>query len=147
MSHFDSSKLDWVSYNLGVIVGFAECVGAGVKKIALSASMTWEQYESIKDDVKRIAEENHSKFYVDDDFLETLLFPAEYTRGKVVIHLYKEQKINDEYLALKDKKRKHEDEETYTKDVQREVAWAFGRLLSYDDEAIERRFKVMGHSP
>ena len=147
MSHFDSSKLDWVSYNLGVIVGFAECVGAGVKKIALSASMTWEQYESIKDDVKRIAEENHSKFYVDDDFLETLLFPAEYTRGKVVIHLYKEQKINDEYLALKDKKRKHEDEGTYTKDVQREVAWAFGRLLSYDDEAIERRFKVMGHSP
>ena len=147
MSHFDSSKLDWVSYNLGVIVGFAECVGAGVKKIALSASMTREQYESIKDDVKLIAEENHSKLYIDEDFLETLLFPAEYTRGKVVIHLFKDQKINDEYLALKDKKRKHEGEGTYTMDVQREVAWAFGRLLSYDDEAIERRFKIMGLTP
>lgn len=147
MSHFDSSKLDWVSYNLGVIVGFAECVGAGVKKIALSASMTREQYDSIKEDTRLIAEENHSKLYVDEDFLETLLFPAEYTTGKIVIHIYKDQKNNDEYLALKEKKKNHEVAGTYTMDVQREVAWAFGRLLSYDDEAINRRFEIMGLTP
>jgi len=144
MSHFDSSKLDWISYNLGVIVGFAECVGAGVKKIALSASMTREQYDSIKEDTKLIAVENHSKLYVDDEFLETLLFPAEYTKGKIVIHIFKDQEINDEYLALKEKKKTHEAAGTYTMDVQREVAWAFGRLLSYNDEAINRRFEIMG---
>jgi hypothetical protein len=147
MSHFDSSKLDWVSYNLGIIVGFAECVGAGIKKIALSASMTHEQYESIKEDVKLIAVENHSKLYVDNNFLETLLFPAEYTKGKIVIHIYKDKKINDEYLALKEKKKTHEKAGTYTMDVQREVAWTFGKLLSYDDEAINRRFEIMGAKP
>ena len=74
MSQFDSSKLDWVSYNLGVIQGFAECVGSGVKKIALSASMTRKQYDSVIEDVKLIAKENYSKIYVDESFLETLLF-------------------------------------------------------------------------
>ena len=147
MSHFDSSKLDWVSYNLGVIQGFAECVGSGVKKIALSASMTREQYETIIENTKLIAKDNHSKLYVDEDFLETLLFPPEYTRGKIVIHIYKDQTVNDEYLSLKEKKRKHEAAGTYTMETQHEVAWAFGRLLSYDDEGIKRRFEVMGYTP
>jgi len=147
MSQFDSSKLDWVSYNLGVIQGFAECVGAGVKKIALSASMTRKQYDSVIEDVKLIAKENYSKIYVDESFLETLLFPVEYTSGKIVIHIYKDQRINDEYLALKEKKRKHEATGTYTMDIQREVAWTFGKLLSYSDEAITRRYEIMGYTP
>lgn len=144
MSHFDSSKLDWISYNLGVIQGFSECVGAGVKKLALSASMSREQYESVIENVKLIAKDNYSKIYVDENFLETLLFPVEYTRGKIVIHIFKDQEINEEYLKLKEKKKKHELDGTYTMEVQREIAWAFGKLLSYSDEAIKRRYKIMG---
>ena len=138
---FDSSKLDWKSYNLGVIMGFAECVGAGVKKLALSASMIREKYDSIIEDTKLIAIENGVKLYTDEDFLETILFPAAYTRGKVVIHLYLDQSTNDEYLALKEKRRKHEEAGTLTDAVQNELAWGLGRLLSYSDEAIERRLK------
>ena len=139
---FDSSKLDWRSYNLGVIMGFAECVGAGVKKLALSASMTRERYETIIEDVKLIAKENATMLYTDDDFLETILFPAEYTRGKIVIHLYLDQETNDEYLALKEKKRTHEEKGILSDQVKHELAWGLGKLLSYSDEAIERRLKL-----
>jgi hypothetical protein len=138
---FDSSKLDWKSYNLGVIMGFAECVGAGVKKLGLSASMSSDEYDMIIDDVKLIAKDNRVLLYTDEDFLETVLFPAAYTRGKTVIHIYQNQSTNDEYLELHDKKRMHEAAGTLTDEIQRELAWSLGRLLSYSDEAIQRRLK------
>ena len=134
---FDSGTLDTRSYNLGMIYAFAECVGSGVKRLALSPAMTEVQLEEIEGDLHLITEEYGLVLHVDRDFLETRLFNPEYTRGRVVVHIAAEQGTIDEYLGLKESKARHEDAGTLTDDVEVEVAWRMGRLLSYSDEAIE----------
>lgn len=142
---FDRSKLDWKSYQLGVISAFAEVVDNGCKRLALSSPMTREQFESVIDDARLIAGERGLILYVDDDFLETILFDHEPIRGKTVIHILAEQATVDEYLGLKEKKRRHAEAGTLTGDVEHEVAWGLGRLLSYDDDSIKRLLKKQGH--
>ncbi len=135
---FDSSHLDAPSYHLGMIYAFSEVVASGCKRLALSPAMTEEQLEAIIDQVRLIAREYDLVLDVDDDFLTTKLFNPEYTRGKYVIHMAAEQATIDEYKALKEFKRKHIEAGTMTEDVEQEIAWKLGRLLSYSDEAIER---------
>jgi hypothetical protein len=134
---FDSGKLDPRSYNLGMIYAFAECVGSGVKRLALSPALTEAQLEEILGDVRLVAEEFGLVLHIDRDFLETRLFNPEYTRGRIVVHIAAKQETIDEYLGLKDYKGRHEDAGTLTDEVEVEVARRMGRLLSYSDEAIE----------
>jgi hypothetical protein len=134
---FDSGKLDPRSYNLGMIYAFAECVGSGVKRLALSPALTEAQLEEIQGDVRLIAEEFGLVLHVDRDFLETRLFNPEYTRGRVVVQIAAEQGTIDEYLGLKEYKGRHEEAGALTDEVEVEVAWRMGRFLSYSDEAIE----------
>ncbi|HUS79151.1 MAG TPA: hypothetical protein VM050_10905 [Patescibacteria group bacterium] len=140
---FDRSKFDWVSYQMGVIAAFAEVVGNGCKRLALSSPMTRERLDSIIDDVSLIAHERGIVLHVDEDFLETQLFDPEHTRGKHVIHIAADQGVVDEYMAMKALKRRHEEDGTLG-EVENELAWGIGRLLSYDDGSIERLLREPG---
>jgi hypothetical protein len=133
---FDSSILDQRSYQLGMIYAFAEIVGSGCKRLALSPALTVEQFNAIWDDVTLIAEEFDLVLDVDDDFLNTRLFNPEYTKGKRVIHLAAERATLDEYRRLKELRKRCLEEGALTEEVDLELAWGLGRLLSYSDEAI-----------
>ena len=74
---FDSGSLDKRSYQLGIIYAFAEIVGSGCKRLALSPTLTLEEFEAIWEDVTLIAEEYDLTLDVDDDFLATRLFNPE----------------------------------------------------------------------
>ena len=129
-ARFDSGVLDHRSYQLGMIYAFAEMVGSGVKRLALSPALTGDQFEDIIREVRLIAEEYNLILNVDRDFLETRLFNPEYTRGKMVIHLAAERATIDEYEALKERKRGHLEAGTLTEDAELEIARGLGRLLS-----------------
>jgi hypothetical protein len=133
---FDTGQLDKRSYDLGMIYAFTECVSSGVKRIGLSPPQTEKELERIIDDVKLITAEYNITYYVDHDFIETLLFNPDYTRGKIVIHLSENQQTVNEYKALKNEKINHAKNGTLTKKVEKEIARKLGKLLSYSDEAI-----------
>jgi hypothetical protein len=138
---FDSGVLDQRSYQLGMIYAFAEMVGSGVKRLALSPTLTKEQFEDIKREVRLIAEEYNLVLHVDREFLETRLFNPEYTRGKIVIHLAAERTTVDEYESLKERKRRHLEAGTLTEEVELEIARGLGLLLSYSEESIRHLFE------
>jgi len=138
MARFDLDKLDRRSYNLGMIYAFAEVVGSGVKRLGLSPPLTEEEYESVIDDTRLIADEYGVTLHTDRDFLETLLFNPEFTRGKIVINLANSRETLDEYLRLKERKRRLEESGGLTRMKDEEIARGLGALLSYSEEAIER---------
>lgn len=138
-------EIDWRSHQLGAIAAFAEVVDNGCKRLALSSPMTGEQFDSVIEDIREIAAKRDLILHVDDDFLETILFDHEPIRGKTVIHIVAEQATVDEYLGLKEKKRGHVEAGTLTDDVEHEVAWGLGRLLSYNDDSIKRLLRKRGH--
>jgi len=138
MAGFDLEKLDRRSYNLGMIYAFSEVVGSGVKRLGLSPPLTEEEYENVIDDTRLIAEEYGVTLHTDRDFLETLLFNPEYTRGMIVIHLADSRETLDEYLRLKERKKRMEESGELTRMREEEIARGLGALLSYSEEAIER---------
>ena len=138
-------EIDWRSHQLGAIAAFAEVVDNGCKRLALSSPMTGEQFDSVIEDIREVAAKRDLILHVDDDFLETILFDHEPIRGKTMIHIVAEQATVDEYLGLKEKKRRHAEAGTLTDDVEHEVAWGLGRLLSYDDDSIKRLLRKRGH--
>ena len=137
MAGFDSGKLDRRSYNLGMIYAFAEVVGSGVKRLGLSPPLTEEEYENIIDDTRLIAEEYGVTLHTDRDFLETLLFNPEFTRGRIVIHLADSRDTLDEYLRLKERKRRLEESGGLTRMKEEEIARGLGVLLSYSEEVVD----------
>ena len=138
MARFDLDKLDRRSYNLGMIYAFAEVVGSGVKRLGLSPPLTEDEYDNVIDDTRLIADEYGVTLHTDRDFLETLLFNPEYTRGRIVIHLADSRETLDEYLRLKERKRRLEESGELTRMKKVEIARGLGALLSYSEEAIER---------
>lgn len=139
------NNVDWRSHQLGAIAAFAEVVDNGCKRLALSSPMTEKQFKSVIDDIRNIAGGRGLILHVDDEFLETVLFDHEPIRGKTVIHVVKEQATVDEYNGLKEKKRRHMEKGTLTEEVELEIAWGLGRLLSYDDDSIKRLLKKRGY--
>ncbi len=141
MATFDLGKLDRRSYNLGMIYAFAEVVGSGVKRLGLSPPLTETEYENVIEDTRLIAEEYGVTLHTDRGFLETLLFNPEYTRGRIVIHLADSRETLDEYLCLKDRKKRLEESGELTRMKEEEIARGLGALLSYSEETVERLLK------
>jgi hypothetical protein len=137
MARFDMGKLDRHSYNLGMIYAFAEVVGSGVKRLGLSPPLAEEEYENVIDDTRLIAEEYGVTLHTDRDFLETLLFNPEYTRGKIVIHLADSRETLDEYLRIKERKKRLEESGQLTRMKEEEIARGLGALLSYSEETVD----------
>jgi len=129
--------IDQRSYQLGVIGGFAEVVGLGVKRLALSSPMPPEDMDALIDEAEKIIARNDALSFREMDFLVTDLFPGEITEGQHVILIYNDP-VKDEYMALKERKQKLIDEGRYEGEERKEIAREMGRLLSYPEERIER---------
>lgn len=129
--------IDPRSYQLGVIGAFAEVVGVGVKRLALSSPMTPAEMDSLIDEAEKIVARNDAEAYRETDLLVTDLFPAEITEGMHVIIIYNDP-VLDEYRALKERKQSLVDEGRYEGEARKEIAREMGRLLSYPEARIER---------
>jgi len=125
-------NFDLDSYYLGMNYAFIEVVASGCKRLALSPPLTEEEHRELKEPTRLIAEEYGVLMKADGDFLTTRLFNPEYTRGKIVVLFAHDEGVLREYDALKDLKSR------VGNAVETEVALRFGRLLSYDDETINR---------
>jgi hypothetical protein len=128
-------SIDQRSYNLGGIGAFAEMVGAGVKKLALSAPLDPEEMDVIVGEAERIAANHGVEVYRESDFLVTDLFSASLTEGKDVLLICHES-TRREYLELKARKQRLVDAGSYDADARVGVATRMGELLSYSEEKI-----------
>ena len=126
-----------LSYYAGTISTSAEFVSYGCKKLALSATLSEEELTVLLPHAQQKAKEYGIPIYVEKDLLVTPLFSSTIAEGKTVILFGYNQDVLDEYFAIKAFREKAVDEERLG-DVEEELAWRFGRLLSYTDETIER---------
>jgi hypothetical protein len=131
-----TASIDRRSYRLGGIGAFAEMVGAGVKRLALSAPMDPVEMDALIEDATRIAADNGAEVYRENDFLVTDLFPAALTEGKHVLLIYRGT-TKQEYLDLKARKSQLVGAGEYVGQSRVAVARRFGDLLSYSDHKID----------
>jgi hypothetical protein len=129
------------SYLVGINTAFAEVVGAGCKRLALSSPLTDEQFKAVYEGTKASAEEYKTTLHVEKDLLVTLLFPADIAKGLTVILIAHDEGVIKEYKNLKALRSRHQKAGTLTREVELEIARSFGKLLSYDDASIERLTK------
>lgn len=132
-------KMDAYSYQCGVIDAFNEVVKAGVKRLALSHPVdTLEQAQALLPFSEEICKQYGNRCYLEESLLITDLFPAELNEGKYNILYYRDEADFQRYLRLKEEKQQLIQQGAYCGEARRRIAFEFGRLLSYSDEAIER---------
>jgi len=131
-------NLDLPSFQLGKMYVFSEIVGAGVKELALSPPLIPEDMEDIMEGASEIADEFNVHLFLEKDILITDLFDKKFTRGKHVLLIYKDPAVKDAYLTLKAEKQKLVDAGQYERQARKEIAREMGRLLSYQEDFIER---------
>jgi len=127
---------DLVSYHAGVNMAFAEVVGAGCKRLALSSPYDPELAEKMMEPTMVAAETYGVELKVETDLLKSKLFPEDIAEGKTVIMIAQSREVLDEYMRLKDMKRKSA-AKGHPAETELDIARAFGRLLSYSEERIE----------
>ena len=128
--------IDRRSYALGAIGAFAEMVGGGVKRLALSEVLTPEEADGMIAEAERIAERNHARIYREPDLIVTDLFPADVAKDRHVLVIYRGTTLDD-YQSLKRDRADLVRTGQYGGAARREIAWRFGKLLSYPDARIE----------
>ena len=129
---------DAFSYKLGAADCFCEMVRAGVKRLALAHPCnTKEERDQYLPYFEKLCGEYGVKLYVEDVPLLTDLFPLSMNRGKFNAIFYQEEAVLQEYLGLKAEKEQALKEGTYDQ-KRRDIAWRYGKLLSYTDEGIRR---------
>ncbi|MFC2158732.1 hypothetical protein ACFLT9_12930 [Acidobacteriota bacterium] len=126
-----------LSYTSGSLATAAEFVGVGCKKLALSPTLSEDQLEVLLPVAEREAGSNRIPIFVERSLLVTKLFPSDVAKDKIVILMAHTQAVLDEYFRIK-ADRVQAEEEGLLSDIEDELAWRFGKLLSYTDETIER---------
>ena len=130
--------IDTFSYELGAADCFCEMVRAGVKRLALAhpcdSPQERDQYLPYFEELCR---KYGVKLYVEDEAFLTDLFPLSLNQGKYNALFYQEDSALQEYLALKGEKKAALAQGTYGQ-ARRDIAWRYGRLLSYTEEGIQR---------
>lgn len=130
--------IDHFSYELGAADCFCEMVRAGVKRLALAhpcdSPQERDQYLPYFEELCR---KYGVKLYVEDEAFLTDLFPLSLNQGKYNALFYQEGSALQEYLALKGEKKAALAQGAYGQ-ARRDIAWRFGKLLSYTDEGIQR---------
>jgi len=127
---------DIVSYHAGVNMAFAEVVGAGCKRLALSSPYDPELAEKMMEPTRVAAETYGVELKVETDLLVSKLFPKDIAEGKTVIMIAQSGEALDEYKRLKDMKRESA-AKGHPAGMELDIARTFGRLLSYSEEKIE----------
>ena len=132
-------KIDTFSYKLGAADCFCEMVRSGVKKLALAHPCgTKEERDGFVPGFEKLCGEYGVKMYLEDDPFLTDLFPVSMNKGKYNAIFYQEEGALRAYLDLKEEKRRAQAGGDYTGEKRRDIAWRYGKLLSYTDEGIER---------
>ena len=126
------------SYHLGAADVFCEMIRAGVKKIALSHPCdTREARDSFLPDFDRLCQKYGFHYYVEDEPIITDLFPVSMNRGKYQVIFYQDEKFLQDYLSLKEEKLNAR-ASGYYRSVRSDLAYRYGKLLSYTDEGIRQ---------
>lgn len=133
------TSIDTFSYKLGAADCFCEMVRAGVKNLALAHPCdTKEEQDKLIPGYEDLCREYGVKSYVEGDPFITDLFPVSMNKGRWNVIFYREDRVLQEYLDLKEEKALAQREGTYTPEKRRDIAWRYGKLLSYTDDGIER---------
>lgn len=131
-------EIDHYSYCCGVIDCFNEIVHAGVKQIALSHPCnSLEERDLYIPFSQKICNQYHTKFYLEDKPLITDLFPLSMNYNKYNIIYYKEEANLQEYIMLKKRKDLLLQKNQYKDENRYQIAFDYGKLLSYSAKAIE----------
>ena len=131
-------KIDKFSYQLGAADCFCEMVRAGVKKIALSHPCdTKEERDSFLPEFDKLCEKYGVCYYVENESFLTDLFPLSLNWDKFNVIFYQDETVLREYLDLKAEKEKAVAAGNYA-NCREDIAWRYGKLLSYTDEGIQR---------
>ena len=132
-------NIESFSYQCGVIDCFNEMVCAGVKNLALSRPLdSVAERDALLPFTRESCNRYGTQFYIEDEPLLTDLFPISMNAGKHNILLYREDHILAQYLRLKAWKNSLVQEKVYFGGNRTQIAWDYGRLLSYPEEAIRR---------
>lgn len=130
------------AYQCGVMDAFAEVVSAGVKHLALSHPFASEaELQRYVPFAKKLCDQYQIHYFIETDLLLTDLFPVSMNKGKCNLIFYKEARIREQYEALKQKKQQLLASHQYHGEKRKEIAFAFGALLSYDKKSCEIRIK------
>ena len=128
------------AYQMGVIDCFNEMVHAGLKRIAMSHPCeTKEERDSYLDFCNVICKQYGTFWYAEDEAFLTDLFPESLNKDTCNIIFYRQKEDLDAYLALKERKSRLVAEGRYAGNERYRIAFEFGRLLSYTEEAIYRK--------
>ena len=135
----DSVNQQKDTYTLGGIGAFSEMVGAGVKKLALSAALDSSEMDRVVEEAKRIASEHGVSIYRESDLIQTDLFPADVATGKDVLLIYNGTTLDD-YQSLKKDIEKSTNAGAYNPGSKEriELSRRFGRMLSYSPAKINQ---------
>ncbi len=132
-----------MSYHAGINMAFAEVVGAGCKRLALSSPYDPELAEKMMEPTRVAAKTYGVELMVETDLLKSKLFPEDIAEGKSVIMIAQSSGVLDEYKRLKDLKRESA-AKGHPEEMELEIARTFGRLLSYSEEKIEALIEMNG---
>lgn len=133
---------DAVSYHCGVMDAFAEVVGAGVKKLALSHPFSSvEEMQFYLPFAQMLCERYDIKVYAEKQLLLTDLFPKYMNEGKCNLLFYKEEETLQRYLWLKEEKQSLKEKGEYKGAPREWIAMEFGKLLSYEEESCRRNIR------
>jgi hypothetical protein len=134
---------DLVSYYAGINMAFAEVVGAGCKRLALSSPYDPELAEKMMEPTRVAAETYGVELNVETDLLVSKLFPEDIAKDKTVIMIAQSREVLNEYARLKEMKRESA-ARGHPAEMELNFARAFGRLLSYSEEKIEALIEKYG---
>ena len=70
-----NDKINNQSYKLGSVASFSEMINAGVKKLALSSTMTSAEMDKFMPLAQKVALKHNVSIYRENDLITTALFP------------------------------------------------------------------------
>lgn len=129
-------QIDEYSYHCGVMDAFAEIVGAQVKQMALSHPFQGvEEMQYYVPYANELCMRYGIFCYEETALLITDLFPVSMNKGKCNLIFVKETEVWERYCALKQRKEYLVKHHAYYGQERKDIALAFGALLSYTKEA------------
>ena len=129
-------EIDKYSYHLGAADCFCEMVRAGVKKIALSHPCdSKEERNAFLEDFDSLCKKYNVSYYIEDEPFLTDLFPLSLNKDKYNVIFYSDKKDLEEYLNLKREKKDSLEKNDY-QSKRYDIAYRYGKLLSYSDDRI-----------
>lgn len=131
--------IDSFSKTVGSMSTFNEMLSCGAKNLALGVPVL---DKALRDEhmvyAKQICEETGTQCVEEDDPFLTDLFRASLNKDKYNILFYKDEFYLNAYYHLKARKKALVESGNYSGEARYMIAYDFGKLLSYTDEAIHR---------